>query len=470
MTALQIADGAYDIGSTPITAQECVNLYPEIVEGRGRAERVLRSTPGLKTFASVGSGPIRGMKLMDGVLYVVSGTSLYSVSSLAVVTNLGSLPGIGRVGMAFNNVFELIIVNGTTEGWLYDTTNGFRAITSENFPGGDVVHALDSYFIVNKPGTQEFWISNSDDGETWTGTDFASKEGSPGNLITLIPNHRDLMLFGEKTLEFWRNTGDPDFTFTRQEGTFQERGCIAKHSVAALDNTVYFLGDDRIAYRIEGLTPVRISNHGFEEAMENYSLAEIQSATAFAYTARGHYFYVVSIKSDTWVYDATYSQQTGRSTWHKRRTGIGEFRWRAESYESAFGRHLVGDRSQGIIWELDNQTFTDGGEKIQRIRTLPPLFSDIRPVSIPRVELRIEAGVGNSDVDDPQVWLEISKDGGRTWSYRALRSAGEVGEYRSQLVWRRLGRARDWVLRFTTTDEAKVTWIEAYADAEVGVG
>lgn len=469
MSALGLAEGAYDIGSKPITAQECVNLYPELVEGRGRSERVLRQTPGLVSFASVGSGPIRGMKFMDGVLYAVSGGLLYSVTAGGTAVSLGSVAGSGRVGMAFNNVFELIITSGGS-GWLYDTSAGFRDITDSNFPGGDVVHTLDTYFIVNKPGTQEFWISNSDDGATWTGTDFASKEGATGNLISLIPNHRDLMLFGEKTIEFWRNTGNTDFTFERQEGTFQERGCAAVHSVASLDNTVYFLGDDRIVYRIEGLTPTRISNHGVEEALEQATLAQLAAATAFTYTARGHYFYALTFNNRTWVYDTTFSLQTGKSTWHQRKTGIGAGRWRAENYENAYGKHLVGDVSRGTIWQMDEDTYTDDGDEIERIRTTAPIFSDIRPVSISRLELKLEAGVGNADVDDPQVWLEVSKDGGRTWGYRALRSAGAVGEYGQMAVWRRLGRARDWIFRFKTTDKAKVNWIEAYADVEVGHG
>jgi hypothetical protein len=410
------------------------------------------------------------MITLNGTLYVVSGTELYSVTSAGTVTLIGTIAGSGRVGMAINTT-QIMITNGTSTAYVYtQSTNTLATITDVDFPSADVVHSIDTYFIINEPGTQNFWISATGDGTDWTATDFAAKEGAPYNLVTLIPNHRDVFLFGEKTYEVWRNTGDADFTFERQEGTFQERGCSARHSVANLDNTVYFLGDDRIVYKIDGYRPVRVSNHGLEDALEGYSDSQLSEATSYTYTQRGHFFYILNVSTDTWVYDATYSNQTGRNTWHKRRTGLGSGRWRVENYARAYGKHLGGDVSRGVVWELDLDTYTDDGEEIERVRTISPVFSDVRPVSISRLELKLENGVGNASDANPEVWLEISKDGGRTWRGPLIRSTGAVGKYQTQVVWRRLGRARDWVFRWKATDNAITSWYEAYMDAEVGHG
>jgi len=463
MTALKFAEGSYDVGD--YARQETLGLYPEAVEQKGRSPIVLRKTGGLSSFASVGTGPIRGTQLLSDLLYAVSGGSLFSVTLGGVATNLGAIAGTGTVGMAVNGKPELMIVNGTTTGYVYDTTNNLRTITDADFLGGDVVHQLDTYFIVNVPGTNEFRISTGDDGFTWSGTDFGSKEGTPLVIVSLIPNHRDLILLGSRTLEFWRNTGNTDFTFERQEGTFQERGCGATHSVASLDNTVYFLGDDRIVYRIDGQIPTRISNHFIESKLEGY--ADVSSATAFTWTERGHYFYALNIEDDTWVYDATFSNQTERNTWHQRRTGIGSGRWRAENYIRAYNKHLLGDRTTGTIWELDPATLTDDGAEIQRRRTFNPIPPTERPVAINRLDLELEAGQ-----NDSEVWLEVSKDGGNSFGNRIIRSAGAVGDRKTMLTWRRLGRARgkDWVLSLNATDADGGTWTEAYADMEVGVG
>lgn len=457
---LGLTEGAYETGSKPLVAQECVNLYPELLEQRGRTEAALRGTLGLSSWSTVGDGPIRGMAKLSGVLYVVSANELYSIDSDGDETLIGAIAGNTRVSMDINANGELLIATGA-EGYIYDGT--LTAIADTDYPDtAELAYFLDNYFVVNNPGTRQFHISAVSDGTTWAALDFASKEGAPYDLVSLIPNHRDLFLFGEHTYEVWRNTGNVDFPFERQEGTFQERGCAAVYSVASLDNTVYFLGDDRIVYSVLGYQPVRISNHGVERALEGYTAAEIAAATAFAYTESGHYFYVLNVATDTWVYDSTFSQQIGRPTWHKRRSGVGSGRWRAENYINIYGKHLVGDYQSGVVWEMTGNT--DNSAEIERIRTMAPVFADIRPVSVSRLELSLEAGV------DSSVWLEVSKDGGRTWGPPKIRSTGNTGDYAERVVWRRLGRARDWMFRFKTTDTETVNWFEAYADFEVGQG
>lgn len=462
MSALGLVGGAYQ---TTTSVQECVNLYPEVTEQGGRNKGSLRSVPGLVSFATFAEGPVRGMHVMNGLLYVVSGTTLYSVTSAGATTSRGTITGSDPVGMASNIGFQLMITTGSV-GYIYTTAGGLTTISDTDFPANaDVVHYMDTYFIVNNRTTQEFWISASGDGTTWNGLDFASKEGEPSNLVTLIPNHLDLFLFGEKTYEVWKNTGDPDFTFQRQDGVFQERGCGAKWSVVNLDNTVYFLGDDKIVYRIDGYLPVRVSDHGVESALEG---VDVSGAVAYAYTERGHYFYVLNVNGLTWVYDATFSGLTGRPTWHQRRTGIGSNRWRVNNYIYAYGKHLGGDYSRGIVWEIDPDTYTDNGSEIERIRTLPHIYSDTLPIVIDKLELSMRTGVGNSAVTDPQVWLEVSKDGGKTWGDRMLRSMGGVGQYDTRVIWRRLGRARNWVFRLTTTEPCEVIWYELHAEGEAG--
>lgn len=462
MSALGLVGGHYEVDTSK---QTCINLYPEVTEQGGRNKGSLRSIPGLSSFSTVGEGPIRGMHVMNGVLYVVSGTVLYSVNSSGSETSLGTIVGSDPVGMAHNIGLQLMVTTGST-GYIYTTSTGLVTISDADFPANaDMVHYMGTYFIVNNRTTQEFWISNTGDGTNWLGTDFASKEGEPSNLVALIPNHQDLFLFGEKSYEIWKNTGNADFAFEIQDGTFQERGCSAKWSVASLDNTVYFLGDDKVVYRIDGYQPVRVSDHGVESSLDSL---DVSDAVAYTYTQNGHYFYCLNIGSLTWVYDATFSGQTGRATWHKRRTGIGEGRWRVNNYVNVYGKHLGGDYSSGIIWEMSLSTYTDNGSEIERIRTLPHIYSDIRPINVDRMELSMKTGVGNSAVTDPQVWLEVSKDGGRTWSDRILASMGQAGDYDRRVVWRRLGRARDWVFRFTTTEPCEVVWYEAHADANVG--
>jgi hypothetical protein len=59
-----------------------VNLFAEAIpEGSGGKEAgFLLRCPGLRLLATVGTGPIRGLWVTNGVAYVVSGSEFYSLT------------------------------------------------------------------------------------------------------------------------------------------------------------------------------------------------------------------------------------------------------------------------------------------------------------------------------------------------------------------------------------------------------
>jgi hypothetical protein len=77
----------------------------------------------------------------------------------------------------------------------------------------------------------------------------------------------------------------------------------------------------------------------------------------------------------------------------------------------------------------------------------------------------MEAGVGlvSGQGSNPVILLEISKDGGHTWSQPHPASLGAIGEYKKRAIWNRLGQARDWLFRFTVTDPVKTVFVAAWA-------
>lgn len=78
--------GSFELDSSNVDAQRCVNLYPEIIEsGSGKGDQVayLRGTPGLEKLLEVGTGPIRCLHVDSiGRLLAVSGAQIFSVSRL----------------------------------------------------------------------------------------------------------------------------------------------------------------------------------------------------------------------------------------------------------------------------------------------------------------------------------------------------------------------------------------------------
>lgn len=471
---------SYTLQTVNYDCQRTINLFPQVNEtGTGKEREVASfvSTPGLTLKATIGDGPIRGMHVAsNGVLYVVSYGSLYSLDSSYNQTFIGDLNTVsGQVSFADNGSY-LCLVDGQ-DGFLVTLSNNtFAEITDPDFNPADKVVYQDGYFIFNHSGTQKFFISKLVLDTTATGfdaLDFASAEGNPDELISIISDHRDLWLFGTRSTEIFYNSGNADFPFERKPGAFIEHGCAAPFSVAKMNNEVYWLGSDDqgngIVYKASGTRPQRISTHAVELAIRE--MASIEDAIAYTYQENGHHFYVINFTGaeTTWVYDSA------TNLWHERAyTNDGLFeRHRANYHCFAYNKHVVGDYTNGQIYELDENNFTDFGEEIRRQRVAPHLTSGLKRVFYNSFQLDMEVGVGLDGAistlgHDPQVILQWSDDGGHTWSNEKWASFGKIGNRKKRAMWRRLGYSRDRVFRVTISDPVKVAIIGAELDLVEG--
>lgn len=435
----------------PHSSQRLVNLYAE--QGDGKDRVVLYGTPGLKSFATVGSGPIRGIHEIVGLAYVVSGSAVYSLTSGGTATLIPGVPvdGSGPVFMADNGT-QLVIVTDQTTGYLVTTT--VQQITDSDFPGASSVAFLDGYHVYTRPDSQAFFVSNLNAGGTITGTDFASAESYADNLVTCTVAARNLWLFGTRTTEVWFNAGQSGFPLARR--TTLDRGIIGSRAAVASDNTVLWMGEDKIIYRNEGFVPMRISTHAIEEVLRANTVTDAQ---AWTYSQGGHRFigWTLPTAGRCFVYDAA----TG--LWHERES-FDLPRWRPSCLYEIYGKVLAGDYNGSTVWELDLDTYTEASGAIQRVMTSPFLFNEFQRGTVHTFALDIEAGVGS----DPQAMLRHSKDGGRTWSAELWRSFGSTGEYGKRAIWRRLGQfgSKGLVVEVTISDAVKVAVMGAYIEAE----
>ena len=203
-----------------------VNLFPEIVPEAGKEPAFLNRAPGMTLKVTVGTGPIRGMIRHSTNLYVASGTSLWKVDASYTLTNIGTISGTGPVSMADNGVQLFVACNGPSYIYNYNTAI-FAQITDVDFAGAQTVTFLDGYFVYTEPNSQKFWVTAIYNGLSVDPLDFASAEGSPDNLVTVIADHREIWLFGEQSVEVWYNSGGADFPLSRINGAFNEIGCAA---------------------------------------------------------------------------------------------------------------------------------------------------------------------------------------------------------------------------------------------------
>ena len=415
---VNIIGQAYSDDSLPWAAQELINWYPIVAETDGTRTRLaLKGTPGLTLFGTIGTGTVRGAIVMGGVLYVVADTMLYSVATDGTETSLGTSEGSNRVGIAENGT-QVVVVNGP-KGWVYSVAGGFAQITDADFPGADDCFFLGEYIVTVRDDSDEFNISALADATSWDALDFATAETDTDLLLGGLALNREAWFFGARSIEIWPNTGAADFPFERT--AVIEHGIASTFAKAKLDNTVYWLGENGIVYRARGYAAERVSTGPIEQAIAGETLSE---AFAFAYEEAGHAFFVLSFPNGkTWVYDVA----TGM--WHRRKSYNTE-RWRANTYVSAYGKHLVGDTASGQMWELDETAYTEGDDPLIAERKAQYFHKDGNPFSVSEIELFFKPGVGltTGQGSDPLVDFAYSRDGGRTFSNFRQTRIGKIGE------------------------------------------
>lgn len=108
---------------------------------------------------------------------------------------------------------------------------------------------LDSYILANGTDNRFYW-SDVLAGTSWDSLSFAQAAGNPDKILALKVFQRQIYLFGSASVEVWQNEGESPFS--RVEGGFQEVGCIARYSVATLDDSLMWLSDKRYFVELKG--------------------------------------------------------------------------------------------------------------------------------------------------------------------------------------------------------------------------
>lgn len=452
MRALNFIGGSYALENRKADCQRTINMYPAPLEsGSGKAPAILKALPGLATLVQA-AGEIRDLEKVGDRLFAVAGSSLLEVFPDWTTAVRGSLiTSAGPVDMDANTT-QLIIVDGPGGYFLDLATNTFSNIGG-TFYGSPRVAYVDGYAVFIRPGTPQFYWSDLNDVTNLPALSFASAEGTPSNLVSVVADHREVWLFKTDSTEVWINTGS-ESVFERNGGAFMEHGCAAAHSAQKLDNSVFWVGSDElgngIVWRAQGYTPVRVSTRAVEEVLQ--ASTDISAVRAYAYQQDGSSFYALQIPGaeTTWAYDVASSQ------WSERAELVGGAyaQHRGLCHAFAFGKHLLGDAS-GRIYSLDLNRNNNAGDVLVRDRISPhfatPTYDEI---SFPLFHLDCQVGAGKPDGSAPQVMLRYSNDGGYSFGAWRTKGAGEIGRRQARVRFWRCGHSDDRVWHVRMTDDA----------------
>lgn len=423
-----------------------LNCYAIQAPPEGRSPVSVQGMAGIRSFATIATSPQRAAIKHGGTLYSVAGGTFYSVDSSGIETSIGAVTASGSVDIARNTDQIAILIE--PDLWVYEGGT-LTQVTDTDFTsrGAKKMAILDNFGGFVEPDSGRFFICDLNDFTVYDALDFATAEALPDDLVSIEANQRQFVLFGEESGELWELIGGSGFPFARATNGYFESGCIGKDATCGADNTVYWLDQDKIARRLGGITPQRISNDGVEQQWQDYETAD--DCIVSSYVFDGHTFvrYRFPTAEADWVFDINTNE------WHERQS-YGYDHWRSAWVVKCYGKTLVGDTQTGNIGEIHARTYSEWGDILYREATFACTYAENDWAFFDRLELDMEVGHGleSGQGANPVVMLDISDNGGIDFRALPNRSLGTTGQYRKTIHWDGMGRSRERVPRVRVTD------------------
>lgn len=392
--------------SDNVTAQRRINLYPEPVQDGDKSPLVFYTRPGLRVgftgtvdnpASDVPGGPIRGMLSYypswgpNGVMIGAQGNkAFYAPNSLSLNTKVGFFSSSAGPVQIATDGSSIVYVDGVTayEDGVGRFSTAYFPVTG--FPdGARSICVIASRYVVDDPSYPgRFRWSGVLDYTDWNALNYATAESSDDPLVQVFERGGELLLFGNRMLEFWAPTGATD-VFARVGGSGIDWGLGVFDSVRKANSSVFFigrnLGGQPQVCELQGYQ-VRIASTPDVDKLLNDALESGVVPVTSVVTHSGHTWYIVNLVETSLVYDTT----TG--IWCEWQTD--GRRW-AGNYSSQYmNTTIVADYRDGRLYYFDANRCVDGEEAIAREIVSRHAFADLRQMALYELELDVEVGVG----------------------------------------------------------------------------
>lgn len=331
-----------------------LNFYLEEDKSGASPDQVMRlQRPGLAPFTTL-TGNVRALfyreGINDGLPVAVAGSTLYGLDGGSNVI-MGTVENdAARAHIAAN--FEKIAV---VSGGIFYTHDG-STLTAVDLPDDEApigLEAINGYFILILSDGTFYWLVPGED--EIDALDFATAESSPDGLVGIKRLGDELFFFGASTVEVWQTQGDADAPFARAPGRLFDKGCISADTIETFDNSVVWVGEDGIVYKV-GNVPTRISSEGIEELIRKRT----GKLSAFTFSHDGHSFYVLKVPGQgSFAFDAASKVWSEFGTYQ-------EAAWKPHVAASKGSTTYCGDATSGKVWTLDPNRSNDDGTIMER--------------------------------------------------------------------------------------------------------
>jgi hypothetical protein len=487
MARIPLLGGAYRSRSPIASGQETINLIPEKnTDPQAPAPYTFYLTPGTILFGTPAEQDnCRCLyRTSIGTAYAVIGVNVYFIAINGAMVFIGAIPDRESQVIMSDNGLVAVLVDGV-DGFVIDlATNAFGQIVDAAFYGADFVVFLDTFFVFNRPDTNQFYISLSmvdfamlTGGAAFDPLDIAAKSGSADKIVGIATVHKELWLIGELTTEIWIGTGAPDFYFQLIQGMYIDHGCLAPFSIASQDVLVFWLMKDRQGqFQIMMGTAGQVKNIGtsyLNDLMHGIISQglSVSDAIGGVFAQEDHAYYSLAFVSANiqFLYDLT-SNEWVKWSWLDENGNIN--RHRANCFMFFNDRNIIGDWENGKLYILDPLIYNDFGGPILRRKTFMHMVGNrFERVNYLNFDADIEVATTDVDFEDenniPQISLSWSDNRGRTYGNPVQQSMGAQGQFQTVVSWNRLGQARDRIFKLEWSADVKTSLLGGFADIRV---
>ncbi len=411
MPRIGLVGSSYRSQSLSADAQLTMNLYVENIEsGLGKSTAALYRTPGLKQLYNLGAAGFRGNGLLtiQGRTFAVAGTQFDELLAPNLVPNFinrGVIVNDGNpVYMAASQTQVLIVSVGNMYVFTL-ATNTFAQVQPYNNATGlgllgipAQVRYADGFFFCLFANSNQIQASNPGDGSTWQGVSQTVVSVFPDNVSAIFENQRLLWVFGATAAQPYFDSGNFPFPYDVIQGAKIEQGIAAPASPVKADNSIFWMGQDErgagIFWRANGYTPQRVSTHAMEYEWSTYPT--IADLVTYSYQEQGHTFIVLNFPTaqKTWCYDAATGQWLQKGFWNAQVGNFTMHRAFCHTFNPAFGGHLVGDPTTGVVYQQSSSILSDFGNPIRRVRRAPHIAKEEARIFHDYLQVAVETGMG----------------------------------------------------------------------------
>lgn len=439
-----------------------LNCYRESV---GDGEVVLKPVPGVEVFRPFGDGFCRALASVQGLLFNAQNGFLQGIDADGSRPILEEIPDSPITTISGNNQYVTVVAAGRYFVLPLDGGGPISEPETGAFDNFADVTFFGQLTVLIEDGRRVQW-SGVADPLTLDGLAFATTEGRDDKNLRVLPIGPTLWIFKETCIERWQQNGA---NIEPIVGGLIEPGLLSRNLLVETPNGCFFVGSDNKAYIAQGgLRPISTI------AVET-SIANENPLSCVYYQDEGHEVCVISFEDrPSWCFDIS----TGE--WHERPDFF------VKSSAQAFGKFFV-NRDGAGVFEVGNghndfsgqmtcraigRTIDNGGARftVSRFQVRARVGRISRSEDLPlsaAVQANdgalqgaagaVEATHAIPERDVAKIALRVSRATGTAFGPYKPRSLGNIGEYDQQLVWRALGRMKQFTPELSWSEGADVT-------------